>query len=54
MNFQKNEDAFFQKIQTSAQNEKESSKKDSGISNQTRDKVEAAKTYIESIIKNFE
>ena len=48
MNFPKNheDDALFQKIPTSNPND-QGSKKD-GISNQTKDKVEAAKSYIES------
>ena len=51
MNFQKNheEDTGFQKIQTPNQNEPSQNKKDGGMSNQTRDKVEAAKSYIESL-----
>jgi hypothetical protein len=54
MNFSKNhvpeDDVPFQKINTPNLNDNgQGSKKDSSLSNQTRDKVEAAKSYIESI-----
>lgn len=47
MNYQRNEDVF-QKVQDHPEPRENNSKKEGGISNQTRDKVEAAKAYIES------
>lgn len=50
MNFPKtHEDDSLQKIQTPNNKESSQNKKDGGISNQTKDKVEAAKSYIESL-----
>ena len=54
MNFSKNQnhedDIPFQKIQGPGQNESNPTSKKEGFSNQTKDKVEAAKSYIESIL----